>query len=104
MYSTLRIYEMASDWDDELTRQLDEGFLPALQALPGFVSYQALEAGSRVFASVTMFTDRAGATASDRLAGQFVQQHVADRFPSPPEITCGEVRISAGATLAARSL
>lgn len=101
MYSTLRIYEMASDWDAELTRQLDEGFLPALQQLPGFVAYQALEAGPRVFASVTMFTDRAGAAESDRLAGHFVQQHVADRFPSPPEITCGEVRTSAGTMLAA---
>lgn len=100
MYATLRIYEMASDWDDELTRQIDEGFLPALQALPGFVSYQALAAGTRVFASVTVFTDRAGAAASDRVAGQFVQQHAADRFPSPPEITCGEVRSHAEAAVA----
>lgn len=101
MYATLRIYEMASEWDDELTRQIDEGFLPALKELPGFVSYQALSAGSRVFASVTVMTDRAAAAASDRLAAQFVQRHAADRFPSPPEITCGAVRSGAGVVLSA---
>jgi hypothetical protein len=100
MYATLRIYEMASDWDDDLTRQIDEGFLPALKELPGFVSYQALAAGPRVFASVTVLTDRAATAASDRLAARFVQQHAADRFPSPPEITSGEVRTSAGVVLA----
>jgi hypothetical protein len=101
MYATLRIYEMTSEWDDELTRQIDEGFLPALKELPGFVSYQALPAGSRVFASVTVMTDRTAATAADRLAAQFVHQHAADRFPSPPEVTCGQVRCGAGVVLSA---
>jgi hypothetical protein len=92
MYATLRIYEMSDDWDDALVRHIEDGFVPRIESLPGFVSYQCLEAGSRVFASVTIFSSRAGAEASDKAATSYVQRHLADRFPSPPEITAGEVR------------
>jgi len=51
-----------------------------------------LEAGPRLFASVTVFEDRRGAEASNRLAAEFVQRRLANRFPSPPEITAGPVR------------
>ncbi|HEV8298975.1 MAG TPA: hypothetical protein VGQ20_16830 [Acidimicrobiales bacterium] len=92
MYATLRIYEMSEDWDDVLVRHIEEGFVPRIESLPGFVSYQCVEAGPRVFASVTVFTDRTGAEASDKAAASYVLRHLADRFPSPPEITAGEVR------------
>lgn len=94
MYATLRVYEMSADWDDELAERLEREFIPALEELPGFMSYHSIEAGPRVFASVTVFEDRAGADASNRLAADLVQRRLADRFPSPPEITAGPVRAS----------
>ena len=75
---------------------LTEQFIPALEKLPGFVSYQAMEADTRLFCSVTVFEDRAGADASNRLAAEYVQRNLADRFPTSPEITRGEVRAGRG--------
>ena len=92
MYATLRTYEMAADWDDELVTHLNEGFLAQIEQVPGFVAYYSLEAGPRVFASVTIMADRGGVEASNRLAAEYVQRHLFDRFPTPPEITAGEVR------------
>ncbi len=45
-----------------------------------------------MFASVTVFDERTGAEASNRLAAEFVQRKVADRFATPPEITDGPIR------------
>jgi hypothetical protein len=92
MYATLRTYEMAADWDDDLVRHLDEGFIGQVAQVPGFVAYYSLEAGARVFASVTIFDDRAGVEESNRLAAEYVQRRLLDRFPTSPEITAGEVR------------
>ena len=92
MYATLRIYEMSEDWDDVLVRHLDEGFVARIAQVPGFVAYYSVEAGPRVFASVTIVGDAAGVRESNRLAAEYVQQHLLDRFPTPPEITTGEVR------------
>jgi hypothetical protein len=92
MYATMRVYEMTEDWDDDLSARLEREFMPALEEIPGFVAYYSLEAGPRVFASVTIFDDRAGAETSNRLAAELVQRKLADRFPTPPEITAGHVR------------
>src|SRR5438445_248701 len=73
MYAVVRTYEMSEDWDDKLRWHLTEQFIPALEKLPGFVSYQAMEADTRLFCSVTVFEDRAGADASNRLAAEYVQ-------------------------------
>jgi hypothetical protein len=94
VFGTVRLYEMTQDWDDHLLERLDNDFVPAVAELAGFVAYYSLEAGARVFASVTIFEDRAGAEASNRLAAHYVQHNLADRFPSPPEITAGPVRAS----------
>jgi hypothetical protein len=92
MYATLRLYEMSEDWDDLLQERLEGEFIPALEQLAGFVAYYSLDAGPRVFASVTIFEDRIGAEVSNRLAAELVQRKLADRFPSPPEITAGPIR------------
>jgi hypothetical protein len=102
MYATLRVYEMAEDWDDVLQERLESDFVPALERLGGFVAYYSLEAGPRLFASVTIFDDRAGVEASNRLAAQYIQRSLADRFPTSPEVTAGPVRTSRLAQNAAR--
>jgi hypothetical protein len=91
MYAVVRTYEMAEDWDDTLLRHLTEEFVPTIEKLAGFVSYHALQAGERLFCSVTIFENRDGAAESNRLAAEYVQRHLADRFATSPEITSGEV-------------
>ena len=93
MYAVVRTYEMSEDWDDSLMSHLEE-FVPSIERLGGFVSYQVLQAGPRLFCSVTTFEKRDGAVESNRLAGEYVQRQLADRFPTSPEITSGEVVLS----------
>jgi hypothetical protein len=95
MYATVRIYEMTSDWDDDLVSHVETGFLPLVRGVDGFVSYQCFEAGPRLFASVTLCRDVGSAEEVNKVAGRYAQDHLADRFPSSPEITSGEVRAEA---------
>src|SRR5438874_11002499 len=92
MYDALRTHEVAAEEDDEIVRHVNEGFIRQVAQVPGFVAYYSLEAGARVFASVTIFDSRAGAEESNRLAAEYVQRRLLDRFPTAPEITAGEVR------------
>src|ERR1700730_2877692 len=94
MYTVVRTYEMTEDWDEILMRHLTQDFAPSIEKLPGFVSYQVLRAGPRLFCSVTTFENRDGAVESNHLAGEYVQRRLADRFPTSPEITSGEVVLS----------
>jgi len=82
---------MAEEWDDALVRHLTEEFVPTIEKLAGFVSYHAVQADERLFCSVTIFENRAGAAESNRLAGEYVRRHLADRFLTSPEITSAEV-------------
>jgi hypothetical protein len=62
-------------------QHLKEQFIPAGSELEGFRGYFALDAGPRLFASVTMFEDRHGAEASNRLTADFVHQKTHRRIP-----------------------
>jgi hypothetical protein len=91
MYAVVRTYEMAEDWDDTLVKHLNDDFVPTIEKVAGFVSYHALQAGERLFCSVTIFENRGGGAESNRLAAEYVQRHLANRFVTAPEITSGEV-------------
>ncbi len=46
MYAAIRRYEIPDpDAADELTRHLNEGFLPIISEVPGFVGYYAVYEG-----------------------------------------------------------
>lgn len=87
MYATVRVYEMAGEWDDEMTRHLEQGFIPLLEAVSGFVAYYPIDADPGLFASVTVCVDRAGAEESNQIAARYIAEYLADRFPSAAEVT-----------------
>src|SRR5262249_45261640 len=45
MYATLRVYEMAEDWDDVLHERLEGDFVPALERLGGLLPTTAWRQG-----------------------------------------------------------
>jgi hypothetical protein len=85
---------------DEVTRRVNEGLVPILSQLPGFVAYYALHTGGDVVASISVFEDRAGADESSRRVAAWVNEQLADLVPHPPEFTAGTV-IAAKATATA---
>ena len=74
MWAAMRRYEGITD-DAEAGRLVDEGFLPLLDEVPGFIAYYWIDAGDGAMASLSVFEDRAGADASVELARNWVREN-----------------------------
>ncbi|MEU9087278.1 hypothetical protein [Streptomyces sp. NPDC048357] len=94
MYAAVRRYEGVTD-PAEAGRLVDEGFVPIMRQVPGFVAYYWVDAGHGVMMSTSVFRDRAGADASIERAADFVRENLASLLPNPPQVTAGEVVASA---------
>ena len=90
MYATVRRYEGVSD-PSEVGRLVDEGWLPIISEMPGFVAYYMVDAGDGVIVSTSIFEHKDAEEQSNWRAGQFVAQREASLLPNPPQITAGEV-------------
>ena len=89
-YLTVRRYEGVPD-SKEAARQVQEGFIPLISKIPGFISYYWVDEGDSVMVSVSVFATREAEEESNRLAADFVKQHSATLLPKPPQITAGQV-------------
>ncbi|MGW3738133.1 hypothetical protein [Streptomyces sp. NPDC005148] len=90
MYAVVRRYEGVTD-PAEAGCQVNEGFLPLLRQVQGFVAYYWVDAGGGVMVSMSVFQDPAGAEESTERAGEFVRDRLASLLPNPPQVTAGEV-------------
>ena len=70
---------------------MNEGFVPLISQIPGFVAYYWVDAGSGVMISTSVFQDQASAEESNRRAADYVRQNLVSLLPNPPQITAGEV-------------
>ncbi|MFE4965828.1 hypothetical protein [Streptomyces sp. NPDC056660] len=94
MYAVVRRYEGVTD-PAEAGRLVDEGFVPLLRQVPGFVAYYWIDAGGGVMVSTSIYEDQAGADESVRRAADFVRDNLASLLPNPPQVTAGQV-VAAG--------
>jgi hypothetical protein len=90
MYVAVRRYEGVTD-PREAGRLVDEGFVPIINEMPGFVAYYWVDAGDGVMVSTSVFEHKDAEEQSNWRAGQFVAQHMAALLPNPPKVTAGEV-------------
>ena len=90
MYATIRRYEGVSN-PTEAAQRVNEGFVPLISQIPGFVAYYWVDAGSGVMISTSVFQDQASAEESNRTAADYVRQNLVSLLPNPPQITAGEV-------------
>ncbi len=90
MYATVRRYEGVSD-PSEVIRRVNEGFVPIIREIEGFVDYYLVDAGDGVLVSTSIFEDASGEEESNWRAGQFVGEQLAPLIPNPPHITAGAV-------------
>lgn len=94
MHTTIRRYEgVKSDKIEEIVRRVKEGFFPIISASGGFVSYQFIEAGNGVIATISVFKTALAARESNKMAANWVEENLAPLLENPPQITVGEVRI-----------
>jgi hypothetical protein len=75
----------------EAGRLVDEGFVPIISEIPGFVAYYWVDAGDGVMVATSVFEHKDAEEQSTFRAGEFLAQHLAPLLPNPPQVTAGEV-------------
>jgi hypothetical protein len=90
MYIAVRRYEGVTN-SSEAGRIVDEGFVPIISEMPGFVAYYWVDAGDGVMISTSVFEHKDAEEQSTFMAGEFVAEHLEPLMPNPPQITAGEV-------------
>jgi hypothetical protein len=90
MYVAVRRYEGVSD-SQKVGQLVDEGFVPIISEMPGFVAYYFVDAGDGVIVSTSVFEHKDAEEQSNFRAGEFVAEHLAPLLPNPPQVTAGEV-------------
>lgn len=92
MHAVIRRYRMAEGVAvADLLDRVQQGFVPLIREMPGFVAFHAFASDDGGVVSVSLFTDRAGADRSSERAASYIQRELAAYFAGPPEITRGEV-------------
>jgi hypothetical protein len=95
-YLTVRRYDGVHD-SKQLGRRAQEEFTPLISKTPEFISYYLVDEGDGVMVSVSVFATRQSEEQSNRLAADFIKQHMAPLVPNPPQITAGQVVATAAA-------
>ena len=92
MYAVVRRYEGVTD-PQKVAQLAEEGFVPIISEMPGFVAYYHVDAGDGVMVSTSVFEHKDAEEQSTFRAGEFVAEHLAPLLPNPPQVTAGEVDV-----------
>jgi len=74
----------------------EEGFVPIISELPGFVAHYTLDAGDGVMVGISVFEHKDAEEESTFVAGEVVEEHLRTLLPNRPQITAGEVVVYKG--------
>ncbi len=92
MHAVIRRYRVAEGVTAaDLLARVQQGFVPVIREMPGFVAFHAIATDDDGVVSVSIFADREGADRSTERAAGHIQRELAAYFAGPPEITRGEV-------------
>jgi hypothetical protein len=90
MYAAVRRYEGVTD-PQKVAKVGQEGFVPIISEMPGFVAHYTVDAGDGVMVATSVFEHKAAEEQSTFVAGEFVAEHLEPLLPNPPQVTAGEV-------------
>jgi quinol monooxygenase YgiN len=93
MFAAIRYYQAEPPSIDEVVRRVQEGFVPVIRDMAGFVSYFVLIPSDREeeIVSVSVFEDRQSAEESNRKAAEWVAQNLSELLRPAPEFADGQV-------------
>jgi hypothetical protein len=94
MYAVTRRYQFDPNESEEINRQVQEGLVPLIRTVSGFVAYYWLDTGEGAGTSLTVFENKVGAEESVRLTADYEQKQLAP-LSGKPSIIRGEVRAHA---------
>jgi hypothetical protein len=90
MYAAVRRYEGVTD-SQKVAKVGQEGFVPIISQMPGFVAHYFVDAGDGVMVATSVFEHKDAEEQSNFVAGEFVAEHLEPLLPNPPQVTAGEV-------------
>lgn len=93
MYATIRQYDIQLAKTGDVMKSIQGDFLPVISAVPGFLAYEAIDAGERLV-TVSTFETQEGAAESTRRAAKYLEEHPdIGRALSARQVTEGEVKV-----------
>jgi heme-degrading monooxygenase HmoA len=97
MFVAIRQLKVHSGSIDEAVRRVENGLVPILRSVPGFVEYDVVQVGEDVGLTISVFETQEQAEESNRRAAEWVKQNLAPLAAGPHEIVAvGEVRVHQG--------
>ena len=97
MHASVRKYQVVEDQIAELSRRIEETFVPRLSGIPGFGGYYVVDATHGIVITVTLGDDAAAVERSTELAAEFVRDELADLELERVEAAHGEVTVERAA-------
>ena len=95
MYLSIRRYVTDPQDVEELASRVRNIIVPLVSVMPGFVSYQVIDAGHGILASVSVFETWEAASQSDEIAADWVRENLAKFFHGMPDTTSGRIIVQA---------
>ena len=93
MHASVRRYRVRDV--DTLVSKVEDEFVDQVKEIEGFVGYYVIDGDDGTVASVTVGETAQAVAESVRLAATWVRESIADLVEGEPEVTVGEVRVSA---------
>jgi len=90
MYVAVRRNEGVTD-SQKVGQVAQEGFVPLISEMPGFVDYYFVDAGDGVIVSTSVFEHKDAEEQSTYRAGEFIVENLTPLLPNPPQVIAGEV-------------
>ena len=92
MFATIRVYSGASELADALVEN-ESAVRQLISEIDGFQAYYLVRTADGA-ASVSVYDNQAGATASDEAARSWVGENLPDLNVAAPQVSAGEVVIN----------
>jgi hypothetical protein len=91
VFVSIRRYETDPGMAGQIVQEVKSRFEPMIARSPGFIAYYIVDSRNGVITSISVFSSRAEAVESNRMAADFIRQNIPHLLPNAPEVTEGDV-------------
>ena len=97
MYTAIRRLKVQPGVFDEAVRRVENGLVPLLRSMPGFVEFVGVQVGEDEGLTISFFETQEQAEEANKRSLAWAAQHLAPLAAGPPEIVAvGEVLLRKG--------
>lgn len=94
MYTSIRHYQFKPGTVAEVSRRVQEHFIPVISQAPGFIAYYVVTEENDRATSISIFESQAQAEASIQLAAEWVKKLLSELVVGPPTVISGEITVA----------